>query len=58
MNETFDYPELPRRTPGATDIPHYRTAAPSMSLLLRVASGVAEWAERDRQPETSRRTDN
>ncbi|MGF6889668.1 hypothetical protein ABIA39_009137 [Nocardia sp. GAS34] len=45
-------PELPRRTPGASHIPHYRTAAPSMSLLIRVAQGLDEWAERDRNTKT------
>jgi len=45
-------PELPRRTPAATHIPHYRTATPSMSLLIRVAQGLDEWAERDRNTKT------
>lgn len=43
--------ELPRRLPGATDIPeapHFQTAAPSVALLIRVATGLDQWAERDR----------
>lgn len=48
-------PELPRRTPGAPHIPHYRTATPSVSLLLRVAQGLDEWAEHDRHTNASGR---
>lgn len=37
--------ELPHPIPGATaDAPHYRTAAPSISLLIRVAEGRDRWA--------------
>ncbi len=39
--------ELPRRTPGAPDIPH-RTGSASFALLIRVATGLDQWAERDR----------
>lgn len=40
--------ELPQRIPGASGIPHYRTTAHSVSLLIRVAQGLDDWAERDR----------
>lgn len=48
--------ELPRRTPGATHIPHpnHRTAAPSAALLIRVAQGLDQWAEHDRHTGQSR----
>lgn len=42
--------ELPHRTPGATDIPdapHFQTSAPSVALLIRVAEGLDQWAERE-----------
>lgn len=40
--------ELPRRTPGESHIPHFRTTTPSVALLIRVATGIDAWAERDR----------
>ncbi|MBY8855676.1 hypothetical protein K7711_04230 [Nocardia sp. CA2R105] len=40
--------ELPRRTPGAHHIPRYRTTLPAAALLIRVATGLDDWAERDR----------
>ncbi|WP_157121058.1 hypothetical protein [Nocardia miyunensis] len=39
--------ELPRRTPGTHHIPRYPTTLPSAALLIRVATGLDEWAERD-----------
>jgi hypothetical protein len=41
--------ELPQRMPGASGIPHYRTTVPSVSLLIRIAQGLDEWAEHDRR---------
>ncbi len=42
--------ELRCPTHGATHIPeppHYRTAAPSIALLIRVAEGSDQWAMHD-----------
>lgn len=39
-------PELPRRIPGAPETPH-RTGSASFALLIRVATGLDAWAERD-----------
>ncbi len=52
-------PNLPHRTPGATHIPHpiHQTAAPSAALLIRVAQGLDQWAERDRNTQGQSRSE-
>jgi hypothetical protein len=46
--------DLPHRTPGESGFPHYPTTLPSVALLIRVAEGLDQWAERDRdQPRTT-----
>lgn len=43
---------LPRRTPGVPQIPH-RSGSAAFALLIRVATGLDEWAEFDRQTNRS-----
>ncbi len=38
---------LPRRRPSTPETPH-RSGSASFALLIRVATGLDQWAERDR----------